>query len=67
MTPVRIITMSSLFGGGGPEVAERVATTLGWNLLDHALLKKIADRAKVPEEVAAKYDQHVDPWLNLLV
>ena len=48
MTPVRIITMSSLFGGGGPEVAERVATTLGWNLLDHALLKKIADRAKVP-------------------
>jgi hypothetical protein len=67
MTPVRIITMSSLFGGGGPEVAERVATTLGWNLLDHALLKKIADRAKVPEEVAAKYDQHVDPWFNRLV
>jgi hypothetical protein len=56
-----------LFGGGGPEVAERVATSLGWNLLDHALLKEIAERANVAEEVAAKYDQHVDPWFNRLV
>jgi cytidylate kinase len=67
MNPVRIITMSSLYGGGGPEVAERVATTLGWNLLDHDLLKKIAERANVTESVAAKYDQHVDPWFNRLV
>ena len=35
MTPVRIITVSSLYGGGGPEVAERVANALGWNLLDN--------------------------------
>jgi cytidylate kinase len=67
MNPVRIITVSSLYGGGGPEVAERVATTLGWNLLDHDLLKKIAERANVTESVAAKYDQHVDPWFNRLV
>jgi cytidylate kinase len=67
MNPVRIVTVSSLYGGGGPEVAERVASGLGWNLLDHALLKKIAERAKVPEAVAAKYDQHVDPWFNRLV
>jgi hypothetical protein len=67
MNTVRIITVSSLYGGGGPEVAERVANGLGWNLLDHALLKKIAERAKVPEEVAAKYDQHVDPWFNRLM
>ena len=67
MNPVRIITVSSLYGGGGPEVAERVANSLGWNLLDHVLLKKIAERAKVPEEVAAKYDQHVDPWFNRLM
>jgi hypothetical protein len=67
MNPVRIVTVSSLYGGGGPEVAERVASGLGWNLLDHSLLKKIAERAKVPEAVAAKYDQHVDPWFNRLV
>jgi len=67
MKPVRIVTVSSLFGGGGPEVAARVATALGWNLLDHELLKKIAARANVAEEVAAKYDQHVDPWFNRLV
>ena len=53
MTAVRIITISSLYGGGGPEVAERVANALGWNLLDHVLLKKIAERANVPEAVAA--------------
>ena len=28
MRPVRIITVSSLYGGGGPEVAERVALEL---------------------------------------
>ena len=67
MKPVRIITVSSLYGGGGPEVAERVASALGWNLLDHELLKKIAKRANVDEEVAARYDQHVDPWFNRLV
>ena len=52
MKPVRIITVSSLYGGGGPEVAARVAEALGWNLLDHELLKKIAARANVDEEVA---------------
>jgi cytidylate kinase len=67
MNAVRIITVSSLYGGGGPEVAARVASALRWNLLDHELLKKIAERANVAEEVAAKYDQHVDPWFNRLV
>jgi len=67
MNPVRIITVSSLYGGGGPEVAERIASGLGWNLLDHELLKKIAARANVDEKVAAKYDQQVDPWFNRLV
>ena len=67
MSEVRIITVSSLYGGGGPEVAARIASALGWNLLDHELLKKIAARANVAEEVAAKYDQHVDPWFNRLV
>jgi cytidylate kinase len=67
MNPVRIITVSSLYGGGGPEVAERIALGLGWNLLDHELLKKIAARANVDEKVAAKYDQQVDPWFNRLV
>ena len=67
MTAVRIITVSSLYGGGGPEVAERVAKAMGWNLLDHELLKKIAARANVDEKVAARYDQHVDPWFNRLV
>jgi cytidylate kinase len=67
MKPVRIITVSSLYGGGGPEVAERIAKGLGWNLLDHELLKKIAQRANVDEKVAARYDQHVDPWFNRMV
>ena len=67
MKPVRTITVSSLYGGGGPEVAASVASALGWNLLDHELLKKIAKRANVAEEVAARYDQHVDPWFNRLV
>ena len=48
------ITISRLFGSGGSEVAARVADTLGWALLDNALVDRVAARlGRTPVEVQA--------------
>jgi cytidylate kinase len=39
-----ILTVSRLFGSGGSEVAEIVAKTLGWSLLDNAVVDAVAAR-----------------------
>jgi len=49
-----IITISRLFGSGGSEVAARVATELGWTLLDNDLVERVAARlGRTPVEVHA--------------
>jgi cytidylate kinase len=48
------ITISRLFGSGGSEVAAHVADTLGWSLLDNALVDRVAARlGRTPVEVQA--------------
>jgi cytidylate kinase len=59
----RAVTISREFGSGGAATAEALAGSLGWRLLDSALLREIANRAGVPESSARALDEHVDPWL----
>lgn len=37
-----IVTVSRMFGAGGSEVAENVARTLGWSLLDNSIVERVA-------------------------
>ena len=49
-----VITISRMFGSGGSEVAARVASELGWTLLDNALVERVAARlGRTPVEVQA--------------
>lgn len=49
-----VITISRMFGSGGSEVAAHVADTLGWSLLDNALVERVAARlGRTPVEVQA--------------
>ena len=49
-----IITISRQYGSGGSEIAARVATALGWALLDNALVERVAARlGRTPVEVQA--------------
>jgi cytidylate kinase len=41
---MRLITISREYGAGGGEVASRLAQALGWELLDHELLHRAAQR-----------------------
>lgn len=58
----RSVTVSSEFGSGGAAIARYVAETLGWKLLDGALIAEIAQTAHVATETVARFDEHVDSW-----
>jgi cytidylate kinase len=53
-----IITVSRQYGSGGSEVAERVATALGWKLYDNAVVEEVAARLRMtPAEVSAREER----------
>lgn len=53
-----IITISRMYGSGGSEVAERVARSLKWELLDNAIVDAVAQRLGVtPAEVEAREER----------
>ena len=63
----RVITVSRQYGSGGGEIARRLASRLGWRLVDQSVVNEIAARARVSPSVAAEYDERVDPWFHRMV
>ena len=61
-TPIRVITVEREYGSRGGEFAHDLASQLGWRLLDSELPCAAARIAGVPPELAAKYDERLDPW-----
>ena len=61
-----VVTISREYGSGGAAVAAILATRLGYQLLDRALILKIAKAAGVAPGVAELFDERVDPWLHRL-
>jgi cytidylate kinase len=62
----RVITVAREYGSGGGRIAQSLAGRLGWKLLDRCLVEKIAEMARVDPEVAEKFDERPDPWLDRL-
>ena len=52
-----IVTISRLIGSGGDEIAVKLAENLGYELVDNALIEKVAERAGVSVEDAAIFDE----------
>ena len=53
-----IVTVSRQYGSGGSEVAERVASALGWKLYDNAVVEEVAARLRMtPAEVSAREER----------
>ncbi len=53
-----VITISRQYGSGGSEVAQKVATALGWELLDNAIVDAVAARLDMSaEEVEAREER----------
>jgi hypothetical protein len=63
-TPARVITIEREYGSRGGEFAHHLAQRLGWRLLDSELVCGAAQAAGVTPELAAKFDERLDPWYH---
>ncbi|MEO5903999.1 MAG: cytidylate kinase-like family protein [Gemmatimonadaceae bacterium] len=62
-----IVTVSRLYGSGGSEVAARVANSLGWSLLDNAVVDAVAARLGVTRDEIAAREERVPSLVERLV
>jgi hypothetical protein len=60
--PVNVITVEREYGSRGGEFAHGLAARLGWRLLDSELVTAAAKAAGVSPELAAQFDERLDPW-----
>jgi cytidylate kinase len=65
-SPFRVITISREYGAGGESLGERLATELDWQLLDRALVERVAAAAHVDPELVTRFDERCDSWLHSL-
>jgi cytidylate kinase len=61
-----LITISRQFGAGGSEVAARVASTLGWRVVDNELVERVAARAGLTPEDVAQREERVSTFIERL-
>jgi cytidylate kinase len=61
-----IITISREYGAGGSDVAQRVARTLGWRLVDNEVVDQVAMQAGLPLEEVARKDERAPGFLERL-
>jgi CMP/dCMP kinase len=54
------ITISREYGSGGGEIAARLARRLGWQLIDHEVVVRVAEKLHVSEEEAEEQDECVE-------
>jgi cytidylate kinase len=62
-----IVTVSRLYGSGGSEVAARVAQSLGWSLLDNAVVDAVAARLGVTRDEVAAREERMPSLVERLV
>jgi CMP/dCMP kinase len=61
---MRAVTISREYGSGGSEIATRLAKRLGWQLIDHALVERVASEIGTSTQEAEVYDEHVQGMVS---
>src|SRR3989440_5705457 len=64
ISSMQAITISREYGSGGGEIASRLATRLGWQLIDHEVVVRVAQELGVSEADAEEYDECGDGLLS---
>lgn len=59
-----VITVSRQYGSGGSDVAERIATALGWSLIDNDFIDRVAERAGLPRDRVAEREERAPSLLD---
>src|ERR1700754_5266430 len=55
---IRLVTISREFGAGGSELAAALGTRLGWPVLDHDIVHRVAERLSVDDDMVERLDEH---------
>jgi CMP/dCMP kinase len=55
---MRAVTISREYGSGGGEIATRLAKRLGWQLIDHAIVERVASEIGTSAQEAEIHDEH---------
>lgn len=66
-TQMRAITISREYGSGGGEVAARLAQRLGWRLVDHEVVVRVAQELGVSEADATARDERTEGLLSRIL
>jgi cytidylate kinase len=61
-----IVTISRMYGSGGSHVARRVAESLGWDLLDNAVVDAVAERLGMPRAEVSAHEERVPSLVERL-
>ncbi len=64
---MRAVTISREYGSGGGEVARRIAQQLGWRLVDHEIVVRVARTLGVSEAEAAARDERTEGFVSRLL
>jgi cytidylate kinase len=64
---VRVVTISRQYGSGGGEVGARLAHRLGWELLDHAVVQRVAAALNLTQAEAEAGDERSLSFVSSLV
>ncbi len=57
---IRAVTVSRENGSGGSEIAARLAKRLGWQVIDHELVARVACALGTSQEEAAAHVEHTE-------
>jgi len=60
----RVLTVAREYGSGGALIGRSISEKLGWKLLDKAFIENTARAAKVDSELAQRFDERTDSWLE---
>ena len=67
VSSMRAITISREYGSGGGEIATRTATRLGWKLIDHEVVVRVAQELGVTEAEAEAYDERTESAVSRIL
>jgi len=54
----QLITVSREFGAGGSDLAQALGEQLGWPVLDHDIIHRVAERLRMDDETVEHFDEH---------
>ncbi|MFL5460251.1 MAG: AAA family ATPase [Gemmatimonadales bacterium] len=64
--PTRLLTISREYGAGGSEIGVLLGEKLGWLVIDHELVRRLAARLSCDEGDVVAMDEHAPSFLERL-